>query len=78
MFCKPWKEKRLAETFLFVVCHFEVLEHFVMLYVYLEGEVGNIDQLVVCEGQQVEETQLGESPRLNFFHAVVVDHKLLE
>lgn len=47
------------------------------VYVYLEGEVGNIDQLVVCEGEQVEESQLGESSRLNFFHTVVVDHKLL-
>lgn len=48
------------------------------VHTHLEGEVGNIDQLVVREREQVEETQLGEGSRLDFFHTVVVDHKLLQ
>lgn len=78
MFCKPCKENSLAKTFRFVVCHFEVFCLCCCVYVYLEGHVGNVDQLVVCEGEQVEKTQLGESSRLNFFHAVTVDHELLQ
>ena len=45
---------------------------------YLEGHVGNVDQLVVCEREQVEEAQLGESSGLDLFHAITVDHELLQ
>lgn len=45
---------------------------------YLEGHVGDVDQLVVCKGEQVEEAELRESSRLDLFHAVTVDHELLQ
>lgn len=45
---------------------------------YLEGHVGDVDQLVVCEGEQVEEAELGESSGLNLLHTVPVDHELLQ
>lgn len=44
----------------------------------LEGHVGDVDQLVVGQGQQVEEAQLGEGPRLDLLHPVVVDEQLLQ
>ena len=46
--------------------------------VYLEGHVGDVHQLVVCEGQQVEEAQLREGSWLDLLHAVPVDHQLLQ
>lgn len=46
--------------------------------VYLESHVGDVDQLVVREGEQVEEAELRESSRLDLFHAVTVDHELLQ
>lgn len=46
--------------------------------VYLESHVGDVDQLVVCKGEQVEEAELRESSRLDLFHAVTVDHELLQ
>lgn len=45
---------------------------------YLEGHVGDVDQLIVREGEQVEEAQLRESSRLDLLHAVTVDHELLQ
>lgn len=45
---------------------------------HLKGQVGDVDELIVHERQQVEEAELGESARLDLFHAVVVDQELLE
>lgn len=46
--------------------------------VHLKGHVGDVDQLVVCKGEQVEEAELRESSRLDLFHSVAVDHELLQ
>lgn len=46
--------------------------------VHLEGQVRDVDQLVVSQGEQVEEAELGESSRLDLFHSVTVDHELLQ
>ena len=45
---------------------------------HLEGHVGDVHQLIVRKGEQVEESQLRESSRLDLLHAVTVDHKLLQ
>lgn len=45
---------------------------------YLEGHVGDVNQLVVGEGQQVEEAQLCEGSRLDLFHTVMVQMQLLQ
>ena len=45
---------------------------------YLEGHVGDVHQLVVCEGEQVEEAELRESSGLNLLHPVTVDQELLQ
>lgn len=45
---------------------------------YLEGHVRDVHQLVVCKGEQVEEAELRESSRLDLFHTITVDHKLLQ
>lgn len=45
---------------------------------YLEGHVRDVHQLVVCQGEQVEEAELRESSRLDLFHSITVDHKLLQ
>ena len=44
----------------------------------LEGHVGDVDQLVVCEGEQVKESQLGKGSWLNLLHTVTVDQELLQ
>lgn len=49
-----------------------------MSSLYLEGHVGDVDQLIVCDGKQVEEAQLRESSGLDLFHTVTVDHELLQ
>lgn len=49
-----------------------------MVFCYLEGHVGDVDQLVVCKGEQVEEAELRESSGLDLFHAITVDHELLQ
>lgn len=41
---------------------------------HLKGHVGDVDQLVVCQGEQVEEAKLGEGSGLDLFHSVTVDH----
>lgn len=46
--------------------------------VYLKGHVGDVDQLVVCEREQVEEAELGESSRLDLLHSVTIDHELFQ
>lgn len=46
--------------------------------VHLKGHVGDVDQLVVCKGEQIEEAELRESSRLDLFHSVAVDHELLQ
>lgn len=45
---------------------------------YLEGHVGDVNQLVVVEGQHVEEAELGEGSRPNLLHAVVLQMQLLQ
>ncbi|TNN51376.1 hypothetical protein EYF80_038413 [Liparis tanakae] len=45
---------------------------------YLEGHVGDVDQPVVGERQQVEEAQLREGSGLDLLHAVTVHHELLQ
>lgn len=49
-----------------------------VLTFYLKGHVGDVDQLVVCEREQVEEAQLGESSRLDLLHSVPIDHELFQ
>lgn len=44
---------------------------------HLEGHVGDINQLVVGESQQVEEAELHEGSRLDLLHAVMVQIQLL-
>lgn len=39
---------------------------------YLEGHVGDVNQLVVGESQHVEEAELCEGSRLDLLHAIVV------
>ena len=48
------------------------------MFVYLEGHVGDVDQLVVCDREKVEEAQLRERPRLDLVHTVAVNNKLLQ
>lgn len=45
---------------------------------YLEGQVGDVYELVVSDGQHVEETKLGEGSRLDLLHAVVVQLELFQ
>lgn len=45
---------------------------------YLEGHVGDVAQLVVCEGEKVQEAQLGERSRLDLLQTVVVHQEPLE
>lgn len=44
----------------------------------LEGHVGDIGELVVGEGEQVEEPQLREGPWLDLLHSVTVNQQLLQ
>lgn len=73
MFCKPWKEYKLtvADVPMAGGCRG-------IVFGYLEGHVGDVDELVVRDGEQVEEAQLRESPRLDLFHTVPVNHELLQ
>lgn len=48
------------------------------MIVYLEGQVGHVDQLVVGDREKVEEAQLRERSRLYLFHTVMVDEQLLQ
>lgn len=48
------------------------------LCLYLEGKVGDVDQPIVRDGEQVEEAQLRESSRLDLLHTVAINHKLLQ
>lgn len=52
--------------------------HAAAAFEYLEGHVGDVDQLVVSEGQHVEEAQLCEGSRLDLLHTVVVQMQLLQ
>lgn len=45
---------------------------------YLEGHVGDINQLIVGESQHVEETKLCESSRLDLLYTVMVQIQLLQ
>ncbi len=45
---------------------------------YLEGHVGDVNQLVVGEGHHVEETELCEGSGLDLLHAVMVQMQLLQ
>lgn len=45
---------------------------------HLKGQVGDVDELVVCQGEKVEEAKLRESSRLDLFHSVSVDQELLQ
>lgn len=45
---------------------------------HLEGHVGDVNQLVVGEGQHVEETELGEGSGLDLLHAVMVQMQLFQ
>ena len=44
----------------------------------LEGHVGDVDQLVVCEGEHVEEAQLSEGPKSDLLNTVVFQLQLLQ
>lgn len=48
------------------------------VFVNLKGQVGDVDQLVVCQGEKVEEAKLRESSRLDLFHSISVDQELLQ
>ena len=67
---------RHQETFLqfFQNHHFRVF----CRWFYLKGHVGDVDQLVVCEGEQVEEAELRERPGLDLFHTITIEHELLQ
>lgn len=58
--------------------HFAIFQELAGVSVHLKGHVGDVDQLVVCKGEQVEEAELRESSRLDLFHSVTVDHELLQ
>lgn len=45
---------------------------------YLEGHVGDINQLIVGESQHVEETKLCEGSRLDLLYTVMVQIQLLQ
>lgn len=45
---------------------------------HLEGHVGDVNQLVVGEGQHVEEAELCEGSRLDLLHTVMIQEQLLQ
>lgn len=45
---------------------------------YLEGHVGDVNQLVVGEGQHVEEAQLCEGSRLDLLNTIMVQMQLFQ
>lgn len=88
MFCKPWKDK-IVSYLIGVQKKKKNRRHFLHVFkpfvhsgagvsLHLKGHVGDVDQLVVCQGEQVEEAKLGEGSGLDLFHSVTVDHELLQ
>lgn len=45
---------------------------------YLEGHVGDVNELIVCDGEQVKETQLRKCSWLDLLYTVTVDEQLLQ
>lgn len=74
MLFRPWKTSHTTD----ISTLFKGRTLWVRCVQYLEGHVGDVNQLVVAEVQHVEEAELCEGSRLNLFHTVVVQMQLLQ
>lgn len=80
MLFRPWKRghtvvRSYCQTLFIVEC---VSNVYTQIFDHLEGHVGDVNQLVVGEGQHVEEAELCESSRLDLLYTVMLQVQLLQ